>query len=101
MIYNKQKHYNPKTGVFTCQIPGVYEFHVYLVNSNDEVVVDLMKGRERILHLYNTRHDGYLTSTGVTLARLEKGDQVYLAITTGKSSLVKDSQFSGHLLFTE
>lgn len=101
VIYNFQGHYDPRSGLFTCMIPGVYEFHMTLLIYNANVGVDLMCNRDILLHSYNTYHNGYIMSSGSTITRLKKGDRVYLVFSKDSNSLVKDSQFSGHLLFPE
>ncbi|KAK7944506.1 hypothetical protein WMY93_000234 [Mugilogobius chulae] len=105
IIYNYPGHYNKNTGRFTCNVPGVYEFHMSLVIDNSAVGVDMMKeGDERaenILHSYNTHHGGAIMASGSIITRLKKGDEVYLVINEGSNRILKDSNFSGHLLFTE
>uniref|UniRef100_A0A8C6WEL7 C1q domain-containing protein n=1 Tax=Neogobius melanostomus TaxID=47308 RepID=A0A8C6WEL7_9GOBI len=99
-IYNHPGHYDPCTGIFTCVIPGVYEFYMTLNIYNGRVGVDLMCNRDHLLHSYNTHHKGFIISSGSAITRLFKGDRVYLVINGGSNSLVKNSQFSGHLLIS-
>lgn len=101
VTYDRTGDYNGRTGIFTCSIPGVYEFSMSLLIYNGDVGVDLMRGRDVLLHSFNTRQNGYITSSGSTITRLKKGEKVYLKLSGGRNSLVKDSYFTGHLLFTE
>ena len=101
VIYNGQSSYDIKTGYFTCEVAGVYEFSFYCTISNKAASVDLMRNGEVILHSYNTLQRGSTTASGSIYFRLNKGDRVWLLAKHGQNGLTKDSVFSGHLLFTE
>lgn len=101
VIYNGQNSYDIRTGYFTCEYPGVYEFQFHGIIFNNAGSVDLMRNGERILHSFTTQQSGYITASGSTYIKLEKGDSVYLVANHGGNGLTRDSFFSGHLLFTE
>lgn len=100
-IYNEQKCYDIRTGYFTCEHPGVYEFEFHCTINQISASVDLMRNGVLILHSYTTRQTGYITASGSSYIRLEKGDKVWLVANHGANGLTSDSYFSGHLLFTE
>lgn len=100
-IYNGQNSYDIKTGYFTCEHPGVYEFEFHCTINQISASVDLMRNGVLILHSYTTRQTGYITASGSTYIRLEKGDKVWLVANHGANGLTSDSYFLGHLLFTE
>ncbi|KAM4746405.1 eosinophil peroxidase-like [Anableps anableps] len=101
VIYNGQNSYNPKTGFFTCEHPGVYEFEFHCTIYESAGSVDLLRNGELILHSFTTRQSGYITASGSTFIKLEKGDRVWLVANHGGNGLTSNSFFSGHLLFTE
>ncbi|XP_056233036.1 eosinophil peroxidase-like [Seriola aureovittata] len=101
VIYNGQKSYDTKTGIFTCEHPGVYEFQFHCTINKNDASVDLLRNGELIVHSFTTRQNGYITASGNTYVKLQKGDKVWLMANHGSNGLTKDSFFSGHLLFTE
>uniref|UniRef100_A0A3B5AF32 C1q domain-containing protein n=1 Tax=Stegastes partitus TaxID=144197 RepID=A0A3B5AF32_9TELE len=98
-IYNDQKSYNTKTGYFTCEQPGVYEFSFFCAIHIFDAKVDLMRNNKRVLHSFTTRQSNFLTASGATILKLEKGDRVWLVAQHDGNSILKDSYFSGHFLF--
>lgn len=101
VIYNGQNSYNVRTGYFTCEQPGVYEFSFHCTINQIAASVDLMRNGDRVLHSFTTRQNGYITASGNVYIKLEKGDRVYLLTQQSQNGLTSDSVFSGHLLFTE
>ncbi|XP_078105768.1 uncharacterized protein LOC144517558, partial [Sander vitreus] len=75
VIYNGQNSYDIRTGYFTCEYPGVYEFQFHGIIFNSAGSVDLMRNGERILHSFTTQQSGYITASGSTYIKLEKGDR--------------------------
>ncbi|KAM7416724.1 hypothetical protein PAMA_018670 [Pampus argenteus] len=101
VIYNGQKSYDVKTGIFTCAQPGVYEFQFHCTIYQHSASVDLIRNGALVLHSFTTRQNGYISASGDIYIKLEKGDKVWLIANYGGNGLTKDSFFSGHLLFTE
>ncbi|XP_061585165.1 eosinophil peroxidase-like [Cololabis saira] len=101
VIYNGQNSYNPKTGFFTCEIAGVYEFEFHGTIYENAASIDLLRNGHLILHSFTTRQSGYISASGSTFIKLNKGDKVWLVANHGGNGLTTDSFFSGHLLFTE
>uniref|UniRef100_A0A665W1N7 Eosinophil peroxidase-like n=1 Tax=Echeneis naucrates TaxID=173247 RepID=A0A665W1N7_ECHNA len=101
VIYNGQNSYDITTGIFTCQYSGVYEFQFHCTINKKDASVDLLRNGKLVLHSFTTRQDGFITASGNTYIRLQKGDKVWLMANHGSNGLTKDSFFSGHLLFTE
>ncbi|XP_040011573.1 eosinophil peroxidase-like [Xiphias gladius] len=100
-LYNGQNSYNIKTGIFTCEHPGVYEFQFHCTISQNSGSVDLMHNGKLIVHSFTTWQSGYITASGNTYIKLQKGDKVWLVANHSGNGLTSDSFFSGHLLFTE
>ncbi|XP_043967724.1 eosinophil peroxidase-like [Gambusia affinis] len=101
VIYNGQNSYDPKTGFFTCEHPGVYEFEFHCTIYNSEGSLDLIRNGALVLHSFTTRQSGYITASGSTFIKLAKGDRVWLVANSGGNGLTSDSFLSGHLLFTD
>uniref|UniRef100_A0A3B4YEW5 Eosinophil peroxidase n=1 Tax=Seriola lalandi dorsalis TaxID=1841481 RepID=A0A3B4YEW5_SERLL len=97
----REGDYDTKTGIFTCEHPGVYEFQFHCTINKNDASVDLLRNGELIVHSFTTRQNGYITASGNTYVKLQKGDKVWLMANHGSNGLTKDSFFSGHLLFTE
>ncbi|KAK5618370.1 hypothetical protein CRENBAI_019200 [Crenichthys baileyi] len=92
--------YDPKTGFFTCEHPGVYEFQFHCTIYESTASVDLLHNGELVLHSFTTRQSGYITASGSTFITLRRGDRVWLVANRGGNGLTRDNYFSGHLLFT-
>ncbi|XP_068423002.1 eosinophil peroxidase-like [Clinocottus analis] len=101
VLYNGQNSYNTKTGLFTCPQPGVYEFQFHCTIHKKEASLDLMQNKNKILHSFNTRQSGHITSSGNAYIKLATKDIVFLVANAGGNGMTKDCTFSGHLLFTE
>ncbi|XP_069577628.1 eosinophil peroxidase-like isoform X1 [Brachyistius frenatus] len=101
VIYNGQNSYDTKTGIFTCVYPGVYEFNFHCTIHKYTGSVDLIRDGKMIVHSFTTRQNGYISASGSTIIKLEKGSKVWLMANHGGNGIAKDSFFSGHLVFTE
>uniref|UniRef100_A0A671V2C1 Eosinophil peroxidase-like n=1 Tax=Sparus aurata TaxID=8175 RepID=A0A671V2C1_SPAAU len=101
-IYNDQNSYDVKKGLFTCEHPGVYEFHFNCAISDKDAGVDLMRNGELVAHSFtSSQKKGHVTASGTAIIKLEKGDEVFLLAKHGANGVLSDSYFSGHLLFSE
>ncbi|XP_072325504.1 eosinophil peroxidase-like [Scyliorhinus torazame] len=96
-FYNGQRDYNGRTGVFTCQIAGVYQFS-YHCGGSKQVTLSLRKNRSQVIISDVSNRYGNSIISGSTIIQLNSGDQVWLELRRG--SLSKYSYFLGHLLFT-
>ncbi len=99
IIYNKQNHYSAKTGLFTCVIPGVYQFSFLCTSFISAGSVDLWRNNKVVLRGFKVFQGGQYLSSGDTVLQLEKGDKVWLDASEGTTGLSTKSFFSGHLLF--
>nr|XP_012624129.1 complement C1q subcomponent subunit B-like [Microcebus murinus] len=106
VITNENNNYEPRSGKFTCRVPGLYYF-TYHASSRGNLCVNLVRGRERMQkvvtfcdYTYNT----YQVTTGGVVLKLDQGENVFLQA-TDKNSLVgmegANSIFSGFLLFPD
>ncbi|KAJ8385975.1 hypothetical protein AAFF_G00177960 [Aldrovandia affinis] len=98
-LYNAQNHYSISTGMFTCVVPGVYQFDFHVTIYQNVGNIDLRRNGELVLHSFTTQQNGYVTASGGTILQLKKGDQVWLQANYGGNGVTQDSFFSGHLLF--
>ncbi|XP_041667717.1 protein HP-25 homolog 2-like [Cheilinus undulatus] len=100
IIYNEQNHYSPESGMFTCVIPGVYQFSFVCISYNGVVSMDLWRNNRVVLNSYHTYQGGRHLASGDTVMLLKAGDRVWVEAIDGSSSLSSKSYLSGHLVFT-
>ncbi|XP_062338520.1 eosinophil peroxidase-like [Osmerus eperlanus] len=100
VIYNGQDHYNTRTGVFTCAVPGVYQFSYHCTSFITAGSIDLWLNGALELQGFQIFQNGRHTSTGDMVLQLAQGDQLWLEASLGNNGLSSTSFFSGHLLFT-
>ncbi|MBN3296929.1 PERE peroxidase, partial [Amia calva] len=99
-IYNGQNHYDNQTGVFTCVLPGVYEFNFSCRLYRNLGNIELKKNGVNVGHSISSYSGGYISATGSSMVPLEQGDQVWLQSSSGGNTLTAESFFSGHLIFS-
>ncbi|XP_060729311.1 adiponectin-like [Tachysurus vachellii] len=105
-LMNIGKGYDPKTGIFTAPVKGVYYFIFVVFNANDlSTGVALMKNGKNIVFATDNEpgSDTEDTTTNSVSLLLEEGDQVYLELMETRKIYTDSNRrntFSGHLLFT-
>ncbi|KAK2860810.1 hypothetical protein Q7C36_004976 [Tachysurus vachellii] len=105
-LMNIGKGYDPKTGIFTAPVTGVYYFIFVVFNANDlSTGVALMKNGKNIVFATDNEpgSDTEDTTTNSVSLLLEEGDQVYLELVETRKIYTDSNRrntFSGHLLFT-
>nr|XP_034971321.1 complement C1q and tumor necrosis factor-related protein 9A-like [Zootoca vivipara] len=104
VMYNGLNHYNTATGVFTCQIPGVYYFTYHITVYSRNVKVALIKNGNRMLHTADHYQNGEDQASGATILELQKGDQIWLQTHGTSNGLFADpdddTTFTGFLIFS-
>ncbi|XP_017269115.1 eosinophil peroxidase [Kryptolebias marmoratus] len=98
VIYNDKDNYNSKTGYFTCEQPGIYEFEFNCGIQQKSGSIDLLRNGDLVLHSFTTRRRGSITASGSIYIRLKKGDRVWLVASQGANRLTNDSYFTGRLI---
>nr|XP_020506368.1 eosinophil peroxidase-like [Labrus bergylta] len=101
VIYNGQGSYDLKTGYFTCDQSGVYQFTFSCTINNIAATVDLLRNGKPFYHSFTTFQRGYSTASGTVYVKLVKGDKVCLMAEQGSNGMTADSYFSGNFLFDE
>ena len=101
-VTNIGQHYNPSTGVFTCEVPGYYMFDVHVMEQpNKYVYVGIRHNRQPLAVAFTSAlRDWQLTSAYVS-ALLHKGDTVDVASVFTSDlygSRHRFNMFSGHLV---
>ncbi|XP_053484627.1 adiponectin-like [Ictalurus furcatus] len=105
-LTNVGNAYNPKTGIFTAPVKGVYYFSIVLFNPFDNSTgLSLMKNGEAIVSVSDNPPgaDTEDTACNSVSLLLEKGDRVYLELLENRKVYTdgwRRNTFSGHLLFT-
>ncbi|KAJ7330163.1 hypothetical protein JRQ81_016337 [Phrynocephalus forsythii] len=98
IIYNEQQHLDTSTGIFNCQIPGVY-FFGYNMEAHRNADVLLVKNGQQVIGTYQDNVSGYENMSGSTVLKLEKGDKVWLQVKEELNGVTHTSYFVGYLLF--
>ena len=105
-LLNEDGVYSTTTGKFTAPCDGVYEFHSTLAsNSKQKGVWVEFKAGDLVIGRFHVLDYGYIvSSSGSSIARLRKGTEVYLRVTSVSSGfrfqedLYRMNTFSGHLI---
>ncbi|XP_012890671.1 PREDICTED: complement C1q subcomponent subunit B [Dipodomys ordii] len=106
MVTNANNNYEPRSGKFTCRVPGLYYF-TYHASSRGNLCVNLMRGREpvqKVVTFCDYTQNTFQVTTGGVVLKLDQGEMVFLQA-TDKASLLgiegANSIFSGFLLFPD
>lgn len=104
ILYNRQQHYDPRSGIFTCKIPGVYYFSYHVHVKGTHVWVGLYKNGTPTMYTYDEYSKGYLDqASGSAILELTENDQVWLQLPNAESNGLYSSEyvhssFSGFLV---
>ncbi|KAG8506662.1 Complement C1q subcomponent subunit A, partial [Galemys pyrenaicus] len=106
IITNVNNNYEPRSGKFTCKVPGLYYF-TYHASSRGNLCVNLIReqdAKQKVVTFCDYVSNTYQVTTGGVVLKLDQGERVYLQA-TDKNSLVgvegANSIFSGFLLFPD
>ncbi|XP_019950536.1 cerebellin 18 [Paralichthys olivaceus] len=99
--------YNPSLGAFTAPCAGVYAFSFTIYSSVGEDgrlyhKVQLLQNNGVIVSVWeDNREDGEDSASQVVVLQLKKGDQVYLALTSGRKLCANQgyNSFTGYMLY--
>ncbi|KAM6172551.1 complement C1q subcomponent subunit B [Erethizon dorsatum] len=106
VITNVNGNYEPRSGKFTCKVPGLYYF-TYHASSRGNLCVNLVQGREnpkKVVTFCDYVRNTFQVTTGGVVLKLEQEEMVYLEATNQNSMLGMEganSIFSGFLLFPD
>ncbi|XP_052572153.1 complement C1q subcomponent subunit C [Peromyscus californicus insignis] len=102
-ITNPQGDYDTSTGKFTCKVPGLYYF-VHHTSQTANLCVQLFHNGVKVTSFCDHMSNNKQVSSGGVLLRLQKGDEVWLAVNDYNGMVGtegSDSVFSGFLLFPD
>ena len=105
ILYNRQNHYDPKTGRFTCAEAGAYYFTYHITVFSRNVKVALVKNSAKVIHTTDNYQSSEDQASGGTVLHLEVGDKVWLQVAGGElfnglfADEDDDTTFSGFLIF--
>ncbi|KAM5269977.1 complement C1q subcomponent subunit B isoform 1-T3 [Hipposideros larvatus] len=106
VITNANNNYEPRSGKFTCRVPGLYYF-TYHASSRGNLCVNLVRGRDRVQKVAtfcDYTQNTFQVTMGSMVLKLQQGENVFLQATEKNSLLGIDganSIFSGFLLFPD
>ncbi|CAL1547217.1 unnamed protein product [Lymnaea stagnalis] len=103
VLVNNGAAYDPRSGIFTVPVSGVYIFSATIVsgfNSTIETMITL-NGQE-VARLYSGAHQNRGSGSNTVVLNLREGDDIWVALFYGNGNYVhgKWSSFSGSLLET-
>ncbi|KAK9534331.1 hypothetical protein VZT92_009401 [Zoarces viviparus] len=104
IVYNAENHYDPETGIFTCQIPGVYYFSYSIHVNGANALVALYKNGQPVMFTYDEYSKGFLDQmSGSAVLLLDEQDTVYVQIPDEEANGVFAAEnvhcsFSGFLI---
>ncbi|XP_067826935.1 complement C1q tumor necrosis factor-related protein 5 [Heptranchias perlo] len=108
VLHNEQRHYDPMTGKFTCEIPGFYYFVVHSTVYRISLQFDIMKNNKSVSSFfqYYGNWPKPVSLSGGALIRLDPEDQVWVQVAVGDyngiySSAKTDSTFTGFLVYSD
>uniref|UniRef100_A0A8D0C9V8 Collagen type X alpha 1 chain n=1 Tax=Salvator merianae TaxID=96440 RepID=A0A8D0C9V8_SALMN len=94
ILYNRQQHYDPKSGIFTCRIPGLYYFAYHVHVKGTHVWVGLYKNGSPIMYTFDEYKKGYLDqASGSAVIDLMENDQVWLQLPNSESNGLYSSEY--------
>lgn len=102
-ITNPQGDYDTSTGKFTCKVPGLYYF-IYHTSQTANLCVQLFHNKVKVTIFCDHMSNSKQVSSGGVLLRLQKDDEVWLAVNDYNGMVGtegSDSVFSGFLLFPD
>lgn len=99
VLYNGQNHYNQTSGMFLCQIPGVYEFEFSCIGTRSLGFVTLKKNNRVELTPETVALNTRSLAEGKAVLSLQRGDRVYVEVSRSANGIGFSSYFSGHILF--
>ncbi|XP_061877949.1 complement C1q and tumor necrosis factor-related protein 9A [Entelurus aequoreus] len=105
IIYNRQNHYDPQTGRFTCSVPGAYFFTYHITVFSRNAKVALVKNGAKVVHTSDHYQSSEDQAAGGAVLHLEAGDKVWLQVVGGElfnglfADEDDDTTFSGFILF--
>lgn len=107
VLVNEQGHYDPATGKFTCEVPGLYYFAVHATVYRASLQFDLMKNGQSVASFfqYYGNWPKPTSLSGGALVRLEPEDEVWVQVGVGDyigfyASVKTDSTFTGFLVYS-
>ncbi|CAL8307879.1 unnamed protein product [Merluccius merluccius] len=105
LLHNGNQDYNPQTGIFTCNVPGIYYFAYHVHCKGGNVWVALMKNNEPVMYTYDEYKKGLVDqSSGSAVLPLKQGDTVHVQLPSDQAAGLYAGQyvhstFSGYLLY--
>ncbi|VDI09007.1 Hypothetical predicted protein [Mytilus galloprovincialis] len=74
---NEGSDYNSLTGIFTCEIPGLYAFYVHtLAEPGKHLETEITKNLQIMAYTYAKDKEAYSSGSNMAVMTLQKGDTV-------------------------
>ncbi|XP_029461198.1 complement C1q-like protein 2 [Rhinatrema bivittatum] len=108
VVTNLGNHYDPASGKFTCQVPGIYYFTYHILmrgGDGTSMWADLCKnGQVRASAIAQDADQNYDYASNSVVLHLDTGDEIYVKLDGGKAhggNNNKYSTFSGFILYPD
>ncbi|XP_030065295.1 complement C1q-like protein 2 [Microcaecilia unicolor] len=108
VVTNLGNHYDPSSGKFTCQVPGIYYFTYHILmrgGDGTSMWADLCKnGQVRASAIAQDADQNYDYASNSVVLHLDSGDEIYVKLDGGKAhggNNNKYSTFSGFILYPD
>nr|Q06577.1 RecName: Full=Hibernation-associated plasma protein HP-27; AltName: Full=Hibernator-specific blood complex 27 kDa subunit; Flags: Precursor [Tamias sibiricus]BAA02353.1 HP-27 [Tamias sibiricus] len=100
-LHDAQGHFDLATGVFTCPVPGLYQFGFHIEAVQRAVKVSLMRNGTQVMEREAEAQDGYEHISGTAILQLGMEDRVWLENKLSQTDLERgtvQAVFSGFLI---
>ncbi|KAM8933749.1 complement C1q-like protein 2 [Pelodytes ibericus] len=108
VVTNVGDQYDPSTGKFSCQVPGIYYFTYHILmrgGDGTSMWADLCKnGQVRASAIAQDADQNYDYASNSVVLHLDSGDEIYVKLDGGKAhggNNNKYSTFSGFILYPD
>lgn len=87
VLYNGENHYDESSGVFNCQVPGLYYFSYHVHVNGANALVALYRNEDPVVFTYDEYNKGFLDQmSGSAVLMLQQGDRVYVQVPDEESN---------------
>ncbi|XP_053261681.1 collagen alpha-1(X) chain-like [Podarcis raffonei] len=98
ILYNEQQVFDESSGIFTCQIPGVY-YCTYNLEGHQNSHMILARNGTEVKASDQITSDAYENLPQSAIVKLEKGDRVWLDAKKAHDGITEGSYFLCYLIY--
>nr|XP_034983922.1 collagen alpha-1(X) chain-like [Zootoca vivipara] len=98
ILYNEQQVFDESSGIFTCQIPGVY-YCTYNLKGHQNSHMILARNDREVKASDQITSDAYENLPQSAILKLEKGDRMWLGAKEAYDGITEGSYFLCYLIY--